>query len=137
MQSVLEVHNNIKEEADQKSDQDVRVISVMEVGQVIRQGDVYMEKIERVPDEYTIPMTNLQVAEGTTKGSRHILSSVPSMKIFESPNAGPLDGPVVACHETFDLTHPEHANFSFIGGGTFKITYQRNFQKEEIARVRD
>lgn len=137
MQSVLEVHQKIETESAQKNHQEVRTITKMKIGQAIRQGDVYLTKIKSVPKAYTMPTMNLQVAEGTTKGSRHILSETPSMKIFKNPNAGPLEGPVVTCKETFSLTHPEHADFCFVGGGTFAITYQQDFAREEIMRVRD
>lgn len=137
MQSVLEVHQSIETEASQKSDQEVRVITEMKIGQAIRQGDVYLTKIKSVPETHTMETLNMQIAEGDTKGSRHILTDTPTMKVFKNPNAGPLEGPVVTCDKTFSLTHPEHADFNFVGGGTFAITYQRSYAREEIMRVRD
>ena len=135
MKSALEVHNRILEESQTKNHQELRVIDTMKVGQKIRQGDVYVERIDEIPAN-NAPTMNLQIAVGETKGSRHILQESPSLRVFKLKEAGPLDGPAFSSNEEVVLTHPEHAHFK-LPAGNYRSFYQRDFQAEEIRAVRD
>ena len=137
--SVLEIHDAIQSEADSRSETsaDTRNISKMSIGEWFRQGDVYVEKSRKADlTEYTKATTDLQVAFGTTKGSRHILRDNPTLKVFLKETPGPLDGPMFTSTQPIVLEHPEHANFAF-PAGTYVVELQQDFAKEEIARAKD
>ena len=136
MKSVLEIHNDIREQSEVKNHSDIRVIAKMEIGQAIRQGDVYVTKIKEIPPEFSMPTMKAQVVDGTTKGSRHELEMTPSLRIMKNPNATALQGPCFSSSETVNLLHPEHAHFQ-LPAGCYSITYQQDFASAEIRAVRD
>ena len=130
--TVEQVFANIQESAKQNIC-DERMIRTMEIGQHFRQGDVYLE---RVADDYTVgeEIQDRQIAEGNSKGSRHIMEG--NVTMFKRSGNDILEGPTVRINERSVLTHPEHANVS-IPSGTYKSRLQRDHMAEEIARVRD
>ena len=133
--NVKEMIEKIEKQAETHSNED-RFVRTVQMGQIIRQGDIY---VERVKDNISKgkETQELQLAPGTSKGSRHILVKDPgNLKVYENPTNDPLDGPIIQAKKRFALNHPEHPNFS-IPSGTYKITYQRDFAMEERARVRD
>jgi hypothetical protein len=117
-------------------------------GEVARQGDVYLHKVNKHSDIYDIhtllrrvdgpgeETQNRQLAPGSTKGSRHILVGE-GLTIYEPPaGASPLEGPYIEATEEFMLTHPEHGDHK-LAPGKYVTTYQRDFSAEEIRRVMD
>lgn len=124
-----------KQAASHKNDD--RFAHVVQIGEIIRQGDIYIERVEE-SETRGKATKEVQLAPGTSKGSRHILRELGAgtVSVFESGISDPLAGPVVCATERFEVTHPEHPNFS-IPSGTYKITYQRDYAMEERARVRD
>ena len=135
MKTALEVHNNLLEMAGQVNHQECRVIDSMEIGQAIRQGDVYLVKVKEKPADL-VPTLDLQIAKGETKGSRHILEQTPTLKVYKLKSPSPLQGPVIESKERINLTHPEHAHFS-LPAGCYTSYYQQDFAAEEIRAVRD
>jgi hypothetical protein len=135
MKTAVEVHNNLLDIASKVNHQETRIIDTIEVGQAIRQGDVYLVRIKEKPSDL-IPTLDPQIAKGNTKGSRHILEITPTLRIYKLKNAGPLDGPVIESQEQITLTHPEHAWFK-LPGGCYSTHYQQDFCRQEIAAVRD
>lgn len=118
----------------------LRVVKRMKSGDAIRQGDIYVERLEALPSDPGKPTTNAHLAVGKTQGSRHIIDPVPAgMRIFAPVDKGPLIGPLVESPERWMLTHPEHGHFD-LPAGVFRVTYQRDYAREraeEIRRVSD
>ena len=104
------------------------------IGDSIRQGDIYITLLEDVPEKVTSGKTQLQIAPGTTKGSRHILSHK-RVEMFIRKNATALDGPVIKTKEEVTVTHPEHGDW-VLPPGCYGVTYQRAFA-DELRRVLD
>jgi len=104
-------------------------------GDYHRQGDVYFTKLPGVPSGCAKAEAQIQLAPGTTQGSRHCLESLRGVEFFRAPNATELDGPIVQCEHPITVNHPEHGTVT-MPPGTYKITYQRQ-HAEELKRVRD
>ena len=134
--TAVEVMAQIAEAAKTHTDEP-RFVRTMQVGQHIRQGDLGVTRISR--DELRQlrgrQVARSQLAPGTTKGSRHCAEGQ-RVTIWERPNATELQGPLVETQERWDLTHPDHANWS-IPSGCFMVTYQRDYAMEERRRVMD
>lgn len=113
----------------------------MKPGEVIRQGDIYVQKLEKLPANLGEVSQDAQLAIGQTQGSRHIISPMPKGLTIYAPakGANPLMGPVVDSPVGFTITHPEHGHFK-LEAGLYQITYQRDYSKEraeELRRVQD
>jgi len=117
--------------------EDVRICKNMQIGKVVRQGDIY---IHRVDDDHVCGKisTNNQLAIGNSKGSRHIAEH--PAKCFEGTEAPKychrttLLGPCVKSEQDFIVSHPEHADVH-LSGGTYQITHQMDART--LDRVRD
>lgn len=116
-----------------KSNNEVRVIDKIEVGQFARQGDLYCTRID---DQFSMEgltlSSNYQLAPGNTRGSRHVCDNLsckiysPSKEEIVKTNVGfKAMGPVVVAPTSWRLSHPEHADF-YLPEGTYQITYQVN-----------
>ena len=139
MNSTLSVINQIVE-ASKAHKATPRKITGMKPGEVVRQGDLYIEKLESLPEVGEVT-NNTQLAIGQTQGSRHIISPKPvNLTIYSPPKgASALQGPFVSAPSAWTLTHPEHGNYCF-EAGAYKVTYQRDYAKEraeELRRVSD
>lgn len=122
-----------------------------------RQGDVYVVRADTEEDikkiesvfrenkndmwsdftfgEKFIKRNTNQLADGSSKGSRHIFSG--KGEVLFCKNAHPCAGGVIRAKKPWDLTHPEHANFKF-PAGQFVFFFQMDARKEgEVERVRD
>lgn len=103
------------------------------------QGDVYIYRFDSLDDfpelEATPPV--LQLAPGTTRGSRHCLdaASVQQAQFYRIKDANALQGPVWVNPVETLLTHPEHGD-QILPPGTYLVTYQRKYA-EELRRVQD
>lgn len=102
-----------------------RFPSAASVGDTIRQGDVYITILAEVPSGYKrVAKWAMQLAPGTTQGSRHILDSREGVTCYQHPNASEFDGPVLVLKRERELTHPEHGNW-ILPPGCYGISYQR------------
>ena len=123
------------EESAQNNIEDIRFIKKISVGQVVRQGDVYIHCVEN-NHPMGHPCLN-QLAEGTSKGSRHIAERPATTYTgIQGPSwAGrcPL-GPVIVSEDRFTITHPEHAHIS-LPAGTYQTTHQMD--PRTLRRVED
>lgn len=114
---------------------ETRMVRTIAVGQAIRQGDVYLTRIDRKrPLAKTSVTSNRQLAPGSTPGSRHMV--VGKVTIYAPKGDDALEGPTIDATERFVLEHPEHAHVS-LPRGTYQVTFQRDFASEERARVQD
>jgi hypothetical protein len=136
MVSVVENIKSIVEESLKLNHDTMRHITEMKIGQVIRQGDVYVKKVKEIPSEYSIATMEMQIARGETKGSRHSLQDSYSLRIFKKFSPGPLDGPAFTSTEEILLTHPEHPDFK-LPCGNYVSYYQQDFAQAEIRAVKD
>jgi len=125
--SLSDIHQFAKEAKN-----DVRVIDKIEVGQAVRQGDVYVSKIADFDKkEYEIS-NDFKLAPGNTPGSRHYVDT--SVKVWKRKNSNSdlvaknevgciCYGPVIEAEKSFKVTHPEHADF-YMPAGVYQISYQ-------------
>lgn len=105
-------------------------------GDVVRQGDIYLTCLEKMP-EGTLTKER-QLAPGNTQGSRHIVNGDVEMVKdvrFRSMNAV-LVGPAFRCKSDVEVTHPEHGNKILPEGTIWQVTYQLH-HADEIKRVQD
>ena len=102
-------------------------------GDCIPQGDVYLTKLDRIPEGAKPIHPRAQVAEGETQGSRHILDSLAGVRMYEMPGKSALDGPYLLLEEPRTLTHPEHKHIA-LAPGCYGIHYQRDLDAEERER---
>ena len=123
-----------------------------EVGDVAHQGDLIIVRIARLPASARA-RTNRQLAEGSTQGSRHVMSrgdvydadAAQVAKLICEATGVRVErqyiGPVFvspANPTESDLTHPEHGRQGFPAGAVCAVVFQRNLDAEErAARVAD
>jgi len=116
--------SHIQEFAANLAVKETRTIAEMSVGEWVRQGDVYIEKVDSLSGWGET--TDRQLAPGTTQGSRHMV--VGSVTVFACPNTaqvvrGRMAGPQIDAKEPFRVGHPEHADME-LPAGTYQVWYQ-------------
>jgi predicted RecA/RadA family phage recombinase len=147
---VNEAFKNVLDSAERIKNDELAVIPTVSLGDVVRQGDVYLVAITDITAGSS-PATGAQLAPGNTQGARHIMEgnfSLHTVKAdlvieeikkhvptFDSHPA--LIGPVVkSLAGGCTLTHPEHGNRELPANETFAVTYQRALA-EEVRRQQD
>ena len=122
---------DIQEFASQATN-DVRIIDKIEVGQAVRQGDVYITRIESFVKKDYKPTSETKLAPGNTPGSRHFIEQTSGIKVWASNKTENIVsnnsgfyclGPVIEAATSFKVTHPEHAHF-YLPEGTYQVSYQ-------------
>ncbi len=118
-----------------KNDRPQRFPEAASVGDWWRQGDVYITLLDRLPMGATPvePPIGLQLAPGSTQGSRHCLDSAKGVAFYRFATPGELDGLVLALTEERTITHPEHG-WLVLPPATYRIGYQRSLDAEERQR---
>jgi len=123
-----------------KSSNDCRIIDKIEVGQCVRQGDVYITRIENF-SKVGCTKAGQKLAPGDTPGSRHFVDA--HVTTWQNENTGKVvryevgftcKGLLLECDRSFKVTHPEHAHF-YLPAGSYEVSYQVN--TKEMARVLD
>lgn len=108
------------------------------LGDVVRQGDLYLVCIEDLPKGKTV--TNRQLAPGTSQGSRHIISDVSQVEMVEVTQfreiPQELVGPAFKCKTAAEITHPEHGNKILPTDTSWQVIYQLA-HADEVRRVKD
>jgi hypothetical protein len=107
------------------------------IGDVVRQGDLYLVNIEKLPEGKKLE--DRQLAEGNTQGSRHIVQGDVTLVSPNTAHPGidrVLCGPAFHCNEAAEVTHPEHGNKILPKDTTWRVTFQRA-HAEEMRRVQD
>lgn len=135
-----EAFREIEREASQKVNQEIRFIDKIEVGKVVRQGDLYVHRVETEhPKGKELPIR--QLVPGSSNGSRHVAEGAAT--VFEgkalpgwmpAARADVVMGPVVSSDDRFTVSHPEHAHVS-LPPGCYQVTYQLDAQS--LQRVQD
>lgn len=118
-----------------KNDEPQRV-ETCSPGDAWAQGDILLVFLEVLPYGCKVsPKPELQLAPGTTQGSRHCLDSLEGIKVYWIENPTPLDGPVIESEREFTLQHPEHGDVT-LPAGIWGVVYQRAYA-DELRRIRD
>lgn len=126
--SVVSTLERIEREAVANKVAETRTIHSLAVGKVVRQGDIYVHRVD-AKHAHGRALTDRQLAVGVTQGSRHVAES--PAKVFEGMTApewcqpGALLGPCVVSRKRFTISHPEHAHLS-LPAGTWQVTHQRD-----------
>lgn len=115
---------------------DERFVRTIQVGQVARQGDIYLCCVESSHPRGE-QIEDRQLAPGSTKGSRHVVDG--EVELYRGTVTGSafgdaLTGPVIVARERFVVTHPEHADVC-LPSGTYQVGYQ--LDPRTRARVAD
>jgi len=137
VKDAAQAHEEIERLAKANAVPEVRRIKTMEIGKVVRQGDIYLHRVEGQHARGK-KLRSRQLALGNTAGSRHI-AETPS-KVFEGTTLpGWCDqrtflGPLVESDKPFTVTHPEHAHVE-LPAGTYQVTHQMDARTME--RVQD
>lgn len=135
--SAVEVHGRIEREGREKAVHEMRHIKSLEVGQVMRQGDIYIHAVNP-KHPCGKKLKSRQLAIGETQGSRHVAES--PCTVFEGTTLpewcreGTFLGPLVKSGKRFTVSHPEHAHVS-LPAGCFQITHQMDAASRQ--RVQD
>lgn len=137
--------SEVKKAAEKIKNDEQQVVGTVSLGDVVRQGDLYLVaigKADGIPREL---IADRQLAPGTSQGSRHILEGEVFLFRAKSPQQvadlvnrlvkgatvqAELIGPMFFTGEGCELTHPEHGNFLLPAGETFAVVYQRALAQE-------
>ena len=137
MKTATEAHAEIQRLATEKAVPEVRFIDRIDIGKVVRQGDVYVHAVaENHPKGKEAK--SRQLAIGTTQGSRHVAEAPSS--VYEGTAAPEwcgqttFVGPRIVSQERFTITHPEHAQVS-LPPGHYQVTHQ--LDAKTLQRVQD
>lgn len=139
----------IRRSAEHCDKSQTETIGTASLGDVVRQGDLYLVCVNRVPvgDRAKTP----QLAPGDTQGSRHIATGDCTVYAVDDRAAVAaainrvvqhatvpveLIGPLVHCTGPTTITHPEHGHKVLPAQSTWAVVYQRQFA-EEVRRVQD
>lgn len=113
----------------------VRFVRTIEVGQAaVRQGDIYLWRIESVPAGATKrPAHDRQIALGASVGSRHCIDA--GAEVYDLPERmrHALLGPVLRLQGRTVGTHPEHAHYS-LPPGIYQVGYQLDPRTRQAVR---
>lgn len=124
-------------------------VGTASIGDVVRQGDLYLVCIEELPADGK--RAQRQLAPGNTQGSRHVAEGECAVYQPKSPSAvarliaticrgaevpEQLIGPLVECVGDTTITHPEHGHRTLPAGSVWAVVFQRAYA-EEIRRVQD
>lgn len=120
---------------------EVRVIPEMKIGQVVRQGDIYIERVAALEGKGKAVQSR-QLAPGTSKGSRHIVSESESVTLWETKptlngKAAFQVGAGIEAEGDVTVTHPEHAWIKILGDKVkrfYQVFFQADYARKERAK---
>lgn len=139
----------LRRQAEEIRNDETQTVGTVSVGDIIRQGDLYLCCVTGLnPEGYQID--NRQLVPGVSQGSRHILDGDAQVfrgepeklsALLAQANAdlqvpAALIGPFFITGARCELTHPEHGHFVLPEGETFIAYHQRLFAVE-IKRQQD
>lgn len=137
----------VQKEAEKIKNDETAEVGTMSVGDVVRQGDLYLIAIPRLPKTRKSHAGH-QLAPGETQGSRHValtgdVHDCPVQEVaalireaLPEVTVDPaLIGPVIDAKGPCEIDHPEHGN-RILPEGAYAVVYQRRFA-EEVQRVQD
>lgn len=140
------VLTDLQKHAESIKSGEAQTVGTASLGDVVRQGDLYLTVIEALPPSAK-KSKQKQLAPGTTQGSRHIADAqtfeadkgeIVSAIRKANPNALPdverFIGPLVVFSEASPVMHPEHGWVTMPAGSVCAVTYQRDLDQEERER---
>lgn len=115
----------IEEKAKALAVQDKRVVVKMDIGKVVRQGDIYLHCVPG-GHKHGNELKTRQLAMGESMGSRHIAEA--PARVYEGLRAPDwsltdLLGPCIVSDLPFTISHPEHAHID-LPAGVYQVTHQ-------------
>lgn len=125
------------------------VIGAASVGDVVRQGDLYLVCLADPPAGKST--SQRQLVPGTTQGSRHVavgdcriivpndraqFAATVSQAVKGAEVPAELTGPAIVCRGDVTIEHPEHGHRTLPAGSVWGGVYQRQYA-EEVQRVLD
>lgn len=132
----VKAYEDVKSHADSIKNDEAHHIESIDVNDAWAQGDVLIRRIAAVPKKAKPERKpELQLATGTTQGSRHTLDSLDGITLYRIDNPNPCEGPVFESDRRFEVKHPEHGDVS-LPAGCYAIEYQQAYA-EELRRVAD
>ncbi len=123
----------------------------VEIGDVVRQGDLYLVRIHELPKSRK-KRSNRQLADGDTQGSRHVLRGKAQLYDVDAQQAIALlkkadrrfdvrdyqVGPGIQIEEPATVEHPEHGHRTLTEPGCYLSIFQRSLTAEQLEeRARD
>lgn len=109
------------ERAAAGADAETRFVRAIGVGEYVRQGDIYVVRIDTLPRGMT-ETQDRQLAPGATQGSRHVAEG--DLTVHRRTDTREVGiGPVVRARQEWRLAHPEHAHM-VLPSGDYQIRYQ-------------
>lgn len=126
----------VKRHAESIKNDEPQRVADWSVNDAWPQGDVLLVCLDKIPSGVVeMAKPEIQLAPGTTQGSRHCLDSLQGIRMFRVANPTPLDGPVIVSDREFTVEHPEHGNIT-LPAGIVGVVYQRAFA-DELRRTQD
>ncbi len=106
--------------------------------QWVGQGDLQIAHCKAIPKDAVVLKggAEIQLAQGTTQGSRHMLQMREGVTLYRVAKPGPLDGGYIEAKERCYIAHPEHAHMD-LPPGLYAVTYQQDLGADELRAVRD
>jgi hypothetical protein len=105
----------------------------LEIGQCTPQGDLYIMRVENLPN-VTATKQQLQLVPGRTMGSRHCLDSLKDITLHGLKDGSVLDGAVIEAKREFTICHPEHGD-KILSPGIYRTGYQKAYSQELRRRM--
>lgn len=122
--------------------QPVTLTSAASCGDAVRQGDLYLVVVEKVPEGYAkASRASKQLVPGTTRGAKHCLDSLDGVEVYlpKEWREESLQGPCLVLTKERTVLHPVHGAVTIAAGHTILCCYQREWEKEQAKerRARD
>jgi hypothetical protein len=134
--TVRRAFGELSKHAEKIKNDEHQTAGEMTVGDAWAQGDLALVLLDAVPGGATVdPCPQLQLAPGTTQGSRHCLESLEGISVYRHADPTPLDGPILDAPPGLRVNHPEHGDVT-LRPGVYAVVYQRAFA-DELRRVQD
>lgn len=127
--------SEIRDFAVNQAVKDTRVVDNILVGQHVRQGDIYVERVASLSGSGTVT-EDRKLAPGTTQGARHLV--VGDVVIYANAGTKIVDkklyGPEIDAKSAVRIAHPEHADIE-LPAGIYQCYYQQDPATQQ--RVKD
>lgn len=125
-----------------KPGQPFHVTEAASVGDGVWQGDLGLEIVANVPDEYVRikkpAASDKQLVPGNTQGAKHCLDSLRGVTIFRPTDWSEesIAGPCLVLTQDRTILHPTHGAVTIPAGFTVLCRYQREWDKEQAKELR-
>lgn len=142
-------YNEVARAAEKIRNAEPATIEVMDPSDVLRQGDIYLIRLESCLPADKNPWPSRQLAVGTSQGSRHVAEG--ECEVYRPVEADAIQaltslvpatrnhqqfiGPAIHASEPITITHPEHGHRT-LPAGDYLVTYQKVWA-DQARRVAD